>query len=100
VHCNINPETVMVTKDGSYKLAGFQFAAPVDTGLAVAPGTVVAQPFGYPSSQPALWEELVVVSGLAGAGRRAAALAAVHPDGGAGERSEPRLSWRTGSAGC
>lgn len=62
VHCNINPETVIVTKDGSYKLAGFQFAAPADTGLPTAPGAAVAQPFGFPSSQPASWEEVVVVS--------------------------------------
>lgn len=68
VHCNINPETIIITKDGSYKLAGFQFAAAADYGGAVPAGGSVAQAFEYTSSQPPLWEEVLRVSRSIGEG--------------------------------
>ncbi len=58
VHCNLNPETLVVAKDGIWKLSGFAFAAPVtEFG---AQGQHVA--FEYSGSMPPLWEEVARVS--------------------------------------
>jgi serine/threonine protein kinase len=64
VHCNLNPGSLIVTKDGSWKLSGFAFVGSCDFGG--AQGQLTS--FEYVSSQPAPWEEYVVVSGAAAAG--------------------------------
>lgn len=58
-HCNINPETIIITKDGSWKLSGFTFS----TNATDYASQVVS--FEY-SSQPPPWEEVTRVrTGLA-----------------------------------
>jgi SCY1-like protein 2 len=66
-HCNINPGSVIVTRDGGWKLAGFEFAGGIaefggPSGAAVA--------FEYTSAHPSPWEEYCAVSGVGLLGRR------------------------------
>jgi serine/threonine protein kinase len=65
-HCNLNPGSVFVTRDGGWKLAGFEFAGGIaefggPSGAAVA--------FEYTSAHPSPWEEYCAVSGVCAASR-------------------------------
>ena len=58
VHCNLNPGSLIVCKDGSWKVAGFQYVGSCDYGA--VQGQLAC--FEYVSSQPTPWEEYCVVS--------------------------------------
>lgn len=59
-HCNLNPGSVMITRDGGWKLAGFEFV----TGIADFGGTANAGvTFEYTSAYPSPWEEYSQVCG-------------------------------------
>ncbi|WIA29467.1 hypothetical protein OEZ86_011968 [Tetradesmus obliquus] len=53
-HCNLNPGSVNVTKDGGWKLAGFEFAGGI-ADFGGPSGAAVA--FEYTSAHPSPWEE-------------------------------------------
>ncbi|WIA09380.1 hypothetical protein OEZ85_008786 [Tetradesmus obliquus] len=53
-HCNLNPGSVIVTKDGGWKLAGFEFAGGI-ADFGGPSGAAVA--FEYTSAHPSPWEE-------------------------------------------
>eukprot|EP00878_Enallax_costatus_P038064 GHUV01043206.1.p1 GENE.GHUV01043206.1~~GHUV01043206.1.p1 ORF type:complete len:249 (+),score=59.91 GHUV01043206.1:473-1219(+) len=53
-HCNLNPGSVVVTRDGGWKLAGFEFVASIaEFG---GPGNAGVT-FEYTSACPSPWEE-------------------------------------------
>eukprot|EP00882_Tetradesmus_deserticola_P032442 GHRQ01036827.1.p1 GENE.GHRQ01036827.1~~GHRQ01036827.1.p1 ORF type:complete len:209 (-),score=46.50 GHRQ01036827.1:118-744(-) len=58
-HCNLNPGSVIITKDGGWKLAGFEFAGGI-ADFGVQSGAAVA--FEYTSAHPSPWEEYSAVS--------------------------------------
>lgn len=58
-HCNLNPGSVNVTKDGGWKLAGFEFAGGI-ADFGGPSGASVA--FEYTSAHPSPWEEYCAVS--------------------------------------
>jgi SCY1-like protein 2 len=54
LHCNINKDTLIITSDGSWKLAGFQYSVALD-----AAGNVTEPiAFEYNSGQSPFWELL------------------------------------------
>eukprot|EP00775_Hariotina_reticulata_P010443 gene10443-10601_t len=58
VHCNINPATIIVTRDGCWKLAGFEFVSSINEfGGSAAAGAAGQLVFEYSSSHPSPWEE-------------------------------------------
>jgi len=64
VHCNINPATIIVTRDGGWKLAGFEFVASINEfGGSAAAGGAGQLVFEYSSSHPSPWEEYAQVCG-------------------------------------
>jgi hypothetical protein len=73
-HFNVNPETVMLTKDGSWKLAGFAFVGSAEGygsgGGGGAAGGGGGGPFEYSGAGGgmALWDEVVQVPGGRGWG--------------------------------
>lgn len=58
-HCNMNPSAVIVTQDGSWKLAGFEFVSSIAEFGGSGGAAVV---FEYSSACPSPWEEYSQVS--------------------------------------
>lgn len=58
-HCNLNPSSVIVTQDGGWKLAGFEFFAPIADFGGPSNASVT---YEYTSAHPSPWEEYCAVS--------------------------------------
>lgn len=67
-HSNLNPETVVITKDGSWKLAGFAFVGSSEgfgSGGGAGGAPLVFEYSGSGGGLP-LWEEVLQVGAAAG----------------------------------
>jgi serine/threonine protein kinase len=43
-HCNLSPESIILTADGTWKLAGFGFASPIaENGVELCHGTCLSR---------------------------------------------------------
>jgi len=70
-HSNVNPETVLITKDGGWKLAGFAFVGSAE-GFGSgggAGGTPVVFEYSGAGGGLALWDEVMQVRVDGGGGR-------------------------------
>lgn len=62
-HCNLNPCAVIITRDGAWKLAGFEFVASIADFGGPASAAVT---YEYSSAHPSPWEEFSQVGASQG----------------------------------
>lgn len=63
VHCNVNPCSIVIARDGGWKLSGFEFVSSINEfgGSAAAAAGSGGLMFEYTSAHPSPWEELAQV---------------------------------------